>query len=110
MQEQSTMMSTVSALGIYNSYISALIKENEKAEQLKDIAEICKSNFKKLSLVKKFSEIDEDILNYEIANIDDCSANFFSGILAFETTRLRFKEEITKCTKTSPNQNLGLYY
>jgi hypothetical protein len=38
MQKQSTMMSTVSALGVYNSYISALIKENEKAEKIKRAA------------------------------------------------------------------------
>lgn len=110
MQEQSTMMSNVNALGIYNSYTAALIRENERSSQLTDIAEICKSNFKKLSLVKKFSEIDEDILNYEVNNIEEYGADFFSGILAFETTRLRFKEEINKCTKISPNENLGLHY
>ena len=110
MQEQSTMMSNVSALGVYNSYIADLVKENEKAEKISDLAELCKSNFRKISIVKKFSKIDEDILAYEISRIDDFSADFFSGVLAYETTRLRFKEEINKCTQTSHSQNLGLHY
>ena len=106
MQEQkTTMMSDFQPLASYSAYIEDLKVQNKILETETDLVKICKANFRKLSLVKKFSSIDEKILMYELSNIKDCSADFLSGILGFETTRLRFKEELAGCQKNLISQN-----
>lgn len=105
MQKQKTIISNVKSLARYNQCIEDLKTENEILASEENLIEICKANFRKLSLVKKFSKIDEDILMYELSNIKDCSADFLSGILSFETTRLRFKEELTGCQENLISQN-----
>ena len=97
-------MSNVDSLGKYRNYIEQLKVENELMNSSDDLVELCKSNFRRLSLVKKFSVIDEEILMYELSNIKDCSADFLGGILGFETTRMRFKEEITQCQEKESSQ------
>ena len=104
MQKHKTMMSNVDSLGKYRNYIEQLKVENELMNSSDDLVELCKSNFRRLSLVKKFSVIDEEILMYELSNIKDCSADFLGGILGFETTRMRFKEEITQCQEKESRQ------
>ncbi|MCH2227063.1 MAG: hypothetical protein MK033_04750 [Candidatus Caenarcaniphilales bacterium] len=104
MQKHKTMMSNVDSLGKYRNYIEQLKVENELMNSSDDLVELCKSNFRRLSLVKKFSVIDEEILMYELSNIKDCSADFLGGILGFETTRMRFKEEITQCQEKESSQ------
>ena len=104
MQKHKTMMSNVDSLGKYRNYIEQLKVENELMNSSDDLVELCKSNFRRLSLVKKFSLIDEEILMYELSNIKDCSADFLGGILGFETTRMRFKEEITQCQEKESSQ------
>ncbi len=105
MQKQKTMMSNVNSLATFNQCIEDLKTENEILISEDNLVEICKANFRKLSIVKKFSKIDEDILMYELSNIKDCSADFLSGILSFETTRLRFKEELAGCQENLISQN-----
>ena len=106
-EQEIALDSSIEKFNTYNSLLEDLKKENYHREALcsRDALEICKSNFRKIILAKKFSKIDDEMLDYELSNIKDCSGDFLSGILSFEITRLKFKEEITKCQISRRIQN-----
>lgn len=57
----------------------------------------CKIGLKKLGIMREFTEIDSEILDLSINNESGCSVDFLSSLLALETKRLKFKEEVAKC-------------
>lgn len=83
------------------AYYAELLEDMTAMNQQEssDIEEKCLNSLKKLKITRKFSTIDENILNVTINSIDNSNV-FFTELLNLETKRLRFKEESSKC----PNQ------
>jgi hypothetical protein len=82
---------------VYSHLIGELAAENERAQEDDSLENRCKIGIRKLHLVRKFSEIDQELLNLSANPNDSYSSDFFSGILYFESKRLMFKEEVLKC-------------
>lgn len=80
--------------GLHQLY-QDITKLKELSESLKDIDEKVLLSQKIIGLARKFSKIDDKIIG-KISKVES-SGSYFSEVLAYETLRLRFKEEITKC-------------
>lgn len=83
----------------FQELINKFSKENELENADTSIENLCKVGIRKLGISKEFARIDDAILNLSLEH-NDASINFLSALLNFETTRLRFKEEVSKCLKS----------
>lgn len=79
----------------FDELFAELAVHNEVLETTQDPEALLVANLKILGIARKFAEIDEMLLG--ISGISDMSGTYFSKVLTFETLRLRFKEEITRC-------------
>lgn len=79
----------------FDELFAELAIHNEVLDTTKDPEALLIANLKILGIARKFAEIDEMILSF--SQIPDMSGTYFSKVLTFETLRLRFKEEITRC-------------
>lgn len=80
--------------GLHQLY-QDISKLKELSESLKDIDANVLVSQKILGLARKFSKIDDRIIS-KFSKAEN-SGTYFSEVLAYETLRLRFKEEIAKC-------------
>lgn len=83
----------------FESIIESFLEEVGGEDKSEDIETLCMSGFKQLKLASAFTKIDEKILDLSIKN-DKQDSSFFTDLLYLEAKRLRFKEEVTKCSET----------
>jgi|GEM_PF-3231691 len=87
----------------YTQLLEQLDHANLESSLAMDPAIKAKLSLTKLLITKKFSAIDEEILELSRQRRNSNAGEFFSDILLFEAKRLAFKEEALKC-QTPANQ------
>lgn len=73
-----------------------------------DLASKCLNGIKKLGLVYKFSQIDDEILDTYMRGEPQNNA-VLTEIIYLETNRLRFKEEVNKCKTNLQNTTISKF-
>ncbi len=87
----------------YTQLLEELSNANNESRLATSSSDKARLSLSKLLITKRFSAIDEEILELSRQRRNTNAGEFFGDILLFEAKRLAFKEEALKC-QTHANQ------